>query len=76
MTEARDIERAGLVVLEAAREARSAATELKEAAASFDWAVARLREERMECERVIAEMAAAVQVSVPPASPARTHEVD
>lgn len=54
MSEARDIERAGLVVLEAARELRGAAAEVKDAATSLDWAVSRLREERQAAEAEIA----------------------
>jgi hypothetical protein len=54
MNEAREIERAGLVALEAARNLSRAAQEAKEAATSMDWAVQRLREERLAWEAATA----------------------
>ena len=59
--EAWEIQRAGLVVSEAAGEARRAAEEMKGAAKSLDWATARLREERQAAEQVIADLQAAIE---------------
>ena len=50
MTEARDIERAGLVIAEVVRGMRADIEALKEERRMLDWTVERIREERVKWE--------------------------